>query len=469
MAGPEQWRHVALQEPLVWGTWGVGAERFEVVLQRGETERSACGCGPRAVGQHCVHAVALGLQLALSDGHIADAPVDADDGLDALLARWTNADAEAHAVAGAADGRPPVLTDAAWRTMALADQVQALERLRAHDPALGLHRLQAAWSAGSDAERCRWIAALDVGLSAADARFLDTAWVEATERVRAALWPLSARVPQTAHATRCRNRALAALESVVDPSGRAFALKVHGPAPNNGADRAAADHPRAAVSAPPRASGVLELDIATVPPELWCGRWRCTPAQAVQWAAETPGGFAAIAGWERAAIRFRDANWAAALLQRTPRRGPALAETLRRPDKEAWFVRTLRDELAAPERRAEGAHPAGPWTPSYTNAVLNVAADALRTLGHPKDAPATGHLGDQPTSPVPYYARPRRSGHVLGDRARTRAYAVFAAAMRDGAATANVPDSLRDVCALHPPVAAAVARLRLRAAMFGAA
>ncbi len=212
---------------------------------------------------------------------------------------------------------PPETPDAAaeiWQTGDRTARLAALRHLRGVAPEAGRALLAATWEQEAPDDRAAFLPRLAVGLNQADEPFLESCLADRRKDVRAAAADLLVRLPGSRWIARMTER----LQPLLSAERRLLrGLRVAVSLPEQCDDAMARD---GLAAKPPAGLGErawwLFQMVAAVPPAVWTGAWRVTPAELIRAAADDENAGALLTGWTRAAARSGDGSWAAALLRR---------------------------------------------------------------------------------------------------------------------------------------------------------
>jgi hypothetical protein len=194
-----------------------------------------------------------------------------------------------------------------WAEGGPEERREALSRARSSDPARARTWLQSTWTQEKAEHRARFLACLDVGLSAEDEALLELGRKDRAATVREVARFLLARLPESAFARRMAERARAVL--VWEKPGT---LRVQ--LPNTWdveAERDGLDKPPAGVG---QSEHWLIRLLEAVPLRAWEGWFEATPEQLLAAAARTDHGVALSEGWALAFRLGTSSPWASALL-----------------------------------------------------------------------------------------------------------------------------------------------------------
>lgn len=288
----------------------------------------------------------------------------------------------------AAESAPVPAGPEVWETGTRGERREWLSALRGSDPAAARDLLTATWSKESGEVRTELIAVLATGLSEADEPFLEAALDDRKETVRHAAAGLLALIGSSAFNARAIARASGLLS--VERRGIRRELAVALPR-----DRDAAAIRDGVEQAPlggkiGRRAWLVTQFIAAVPLRHWTTQLGLDPAALT--GLPVQGGFRidVHAGLRFAAIRQRDAEWAAALLTvhddaiagRPPAAWPSdarLAEVLSDEARALWTIGKLKADDPDSEAVATLAAWPGTWPDALADAVLGLlGADRAR-------------------------------------------------------------------------------------------
>lgn len=279
-----------------------------------------------------------------------------------------------------ADSGVGLVAEDAWETGRLAERRSWLAQLRQHDPDAARELLAEGWVRDTGEDRAELITVLADGLSAADESFLETALDDRRADVRHRAAGLLQLLPGSAFQARARARAAQALR--LERRGRR--RRVSASLPDEPDDTALRD----GLDARPRSPGtglktwLLTQIIAAAPLGLWTEIFRDDPRSIV--ALPITDDFApdVHAGWRRATVRRRDAEWARALLDVSVRSAAApsdqeLAAVLPQVERQTRLVALLRRSVEPAQALAELQSCPPPWAAELGDAVLGYIAGEL--------------------------------------------------------------------------------------------
>lgn len=214
-----------------------------------------------------------------------------------------------------------------WETGSKPERIDAMKRMRLHDPAAARQLLAESIAQESAAERAEFLALLSHGLSADDELFLESALDDKSQQVRLAAAMLLARIPGSAFTKRMIARATPLLTFVAATKGGFFkrgqhaALSLELPAAFD------ASMKRDAITeAPPTGMGPrqhwLSSILAMITPSHWSALFGSTPEELLSALPEDHARIVADA-WHRAAVMHQDALWSSALIRQAATSGMA--------------------------------------------------------------------------------------------------------------------------------------------------
>ena len=297
---------------------------------------------------------------------------------------------------------PPADAEEVWEEGSLGERLAILRRVRAVDPALARGWLAPVLPTEKAEPRARLISTLEVGLGPDDEELLEKALDDRSSQVRAAAGLLLARLPGSAYAQRMRDRAGAMLAveerklggawarvtSLLGGSG--FELRIE---PPEEVDRS---WERDGLPAnPPQGTGKrafwLTEALSRLPPAHWVERFGHGPAEILAAARSSDWAGAAVEGWARATIHFRDADWAPALWDLGHAKAapaelkellPQLLAAMSPAEREARVETILSDPPGATPLQVYLGQLSAPWSPRFANRYLEearrVTADVIR-------------------------------------------------------------------------------------------
>jgi hypothetical protein len=239
-----------------------------------------------------------------------------------------------------------------WETGTLAQRKVWLRRLREREPARARELLQAVWEQEPAAARAVLLEQFEQGLSADDEPFLQTlAANKARQNWVAMALHLLGRLPESAHVQQAVAKAGSALE--LKPGGllrkAALTTELH--------------------------RDDLHTLLAAVPPSIWGRKWNKSATELVELAQSSKLPKTLLEAWRAAAARFKEADWAEALIPTAPQQAHELWQTLPPARQQAVLLRLLREHPSlaydAPATPFLTACP-GPWPRELGQAVLDV-------------------------------------------------------------------------------------------------
>lgn len=256
-----------------------------------------------------------------------------------------------------------------WASAEGEVRAAALRRLRRTDPDAARERLAEAWPGEAPDDRAGFVDALEIGLSAADEPFLESALRDRRKEVRGAAAELLARLPGGAVSARMGER----LRGLVSVEGRVRRrLRVELP---DWDDELGRD---GIVKRAPAGTGErawwLQQIVAAAPLALWDEELGLTPAAAASISVADGLEGPVRAGMQRAAIRQARADWAEPLLEAGG--GVELLAVLPRERAERHASdRVARDEWDALTELET------PWGAELSRAVVDRLAKHLHAYG----------------------------------------------------------------------------------------
>ncbi|HEU5158738.1 MAG TPA: DUF5691 domain-containing protein [Streptosporangiaceae bacterium] len=271
---------------------------------------------------------------------------------------WAYLVSEPAAQPEAAGGDPRV-----WETGGRGRRLTYLAHLREVDPAAARAALRGTWLSEPAADRAAFLATFECGLGPADEEFIEEALADRAKDVRQVAADLLARLPGSAYGRRVAERAAGRLRTEPLRPGRAR------------------DQIRIVVEPPDGGTAALRDLLAHTPPVTWTTLFGLPPAKIVRLPIADDRGKDVHAGWARAAVLGRDAEWARALLAAgvvadeiepavdllgvlpAAERETHAAELVRGADGYRGLIRVL-DRVP------------GPWAGELADVVLGALADA---------------------------------------------------------------------------------------------
>lgn len=224
-----------------------------------------------------------------------------------------------------AAGGVPADAETIWQEGMTAQRLAILRLVRGEDAARGREWLAEVWKREKADFRAEAIRALEVGLSPEDETFLEAALDDRSQGVRAVAAQLLGRLPESSLMRRMRERA----DAMVDfAAHRQSALRRLAGAITGDVVRGRftiappttinAQWQRDGIEAqPPQKVGErswwLMRVVSQVAPAHWVERFGVSPADLLAVAERDDWGPALIEGWSRAAVDWRDRDWARVL------------------------------------------------------------------------------------------------------------------------------------------------------------
>ncbi|MBN2002988.1 MAG: hypothetical protein JXA21_06495 [Anaerolineae bacterium] len=254
-----------------------------------------------------------------------------------------------------------LLTEAepvAWETADTRSRLALLRSLRRTDPARAREMLDITWKQERANEREAFLETFEVGLGPDDEPLLEASLDDRGRGVRAKAAALLACLPDSALVQRMKQRLAPLFKLQREAKGASLPknayFKVTLPKECDAAMTRDGMN-----DSPPQGTGkriwrMIQM-LGVVPPAFWSETWQLTPAELVRLAdtsGDPPGEHAGmiLAGWAWATVRYRDAAWAEALLQRWMENPNStfsgrLAELVKLipPEKmDAWLIERLK-------------------------------------------------------------------------------------------------------------------------------
>jgi hypothetical protein len=202
-----------------------------------------------------------------------------------------------------------------WQTGSRDARAVLLRELRDRDPAAGRELLASTWKQERADDRATFLEVLETGLGREDEPFLEAALDDRSQTVRKSAVEVLSRLPGSAYQQRMweRVKGLVTLRKVL----LSTSLKVALPAQCDAAMARDGVNPK-----PPdygkkigEKAYWLRQMLSCVPPSRWTEEWRLSPAQILELAAKSDSKELLLESWTAATGRFRDPDWAEAILQ----------------------------------------------------------------------------------------------------------------------------------------------------------
>ncbi len=272
-----------------------------------------------------------------------------------------------------------------WHEADFDVRLGLLRWLRGKDPDRARELLAGTWDEEDAADRYKFLAAFEKGLSMADEPFLEeTALDDPAKRVRKTAAKLLAALPGSRLGRRMVARIAPRLRLI--PAGGFRARPQLAVTPSaaydesmqrDGIPEAPSRHLKQTVD-PKTWRFLLMLEV--VPPSLWAQTWKKSPAELVEIATKSsPGGWRLMQGWAKAAARHKDIDWAEALLPYAIAQSDqgalfGLMGVIPPPRREAVLLAILENN----QKPLRGSHPAltplrfcaHKWSETLARAVL---------------------------------------------------------------------------------------------------
>jgi hypothetical protein len=237
-----------------------------------------------------------------------------------------------------------VLAEEDWQTGAREERAALLRHLRQAEPDRARELLAAGWDQEEPADRARFLAALEVGLSPADEGFLESALDDRRKEVRRTAADLLARLPSSRLSSRMAERARGLLSVQRKLLGRSLEVRLpEACEPLMVRDGIEAKPPTEIVRLGERQWWLLQI-VAAAPLRLWRDELGLSPEQCVDLAIKTEWKTPLLGGWAAAAARQEDVAWAEALMEHAgefPTRVEALIDVLPPDRREHHTLRLL--------------------------------------------------------------------------------------------------------------------------------
>lgn len=193
-----------------------------------------------------------------------------------------------------------------WEEGTDAEREQVLTVTRQLDPARALALLRSTFKNDKPEQRQRWIELLDVGLSMADAPFLDSVAHDRSAAVRLAAARTLWRLPESTI-----GRALRERMCDLCGAGASFAVTLPPEPFDPTLERLGIlESPPAGVG---RRQWWLAQLVSALPPDFFCENWALAPGVLIELASHHDLGQALLDGWTSAALRFDAQAWLAPL------------------------------------------------------------------------------------------------------------------------------------------------------------
>lgn len=319
----------------------------------------------------------------------------------------------------ASDGALPPDAEAIWEEGPPAQRLAILRQVRAHDASQGRAWLAATWKDEKADFRAEALGTLEAGLSLDDEAFLEAALDDRSQAVRPAAAALLARLPDSAFATRMRERAdrflsfspgllaggwrAAAKALVTGASGGKLTIT-----PPETYDKAWARD--GIPEKPPGGIGArawwLELLLSPIPPSHWSARFSAEPATLIAAAEGSDWAEPTLVGWSTAAFTHGDAGWAAALWQHwsmakfdrqqlyeVSRRMGSLARCIPQSQAEQLVLDVLTRRNVPDDRLIFTMQLLPrPWSAGFADAILRQVREQVRALSVQGNASAFGEF-----------------------------------------------------------------------------
>ena len=298
----------------------------------------------------------------------------------------------------------------AWDTGTRAARLALLAELRPRAPALARELLARDWASEKADDRAASLAALEPGLSIADEPLLERALDDRSKDVRRAAAALLVRLPDSQLVARMRARATGLLTLATDRAGllgRRVSQHLHAepPAQCDAAMQRDGIDPQPPASRQKQGERAWWLQglLGAVPPATWSNGWGRGAPDLIALAERSEWKAALLDGWRAAALHFRDADWAEALLRHNPAEAELLA-VLPPARQEALLLDILRGDCTPLHK-----HPVldllratrHTWSPALARAVLRTLHRHMRGWRDSYDYQLRGALTDEVARRLP--------------------------------------------------------------------
>ncbi len=273
----------------------------------------------------------------------------------------------------------PELLD--WETGTRADRLALLAYLHRHNPQEAISRLDSTWATERAEERAMFVSALEPALSVQDQPFLESILSDRSKEVRQRAAMLLARIPGSALSQRMIQRAEQMLQWTAAVSGKLLLLRRGSSAsltvnlPEGYDDAMKRDgieqRPVGNFKGGERAWWLFQI-LRAIPPTYWSAQWKEQPLAILEAASKTEWEDLLLSAWLEASLHYNAADWAAAILQRDPRRSEVM-NAIRPERQEALLLEMLRGQCVPLHRHPvlallrETRHI---WSTELTRAVL---------------------------------------------------------------------------------------------------
>lgn len=272
--------------------------------------------------------------------------------------------------------------DDIWQTGTNLERLQLLRDLRTVEPAPAIALVESTWAQESPDDRVLFIGIVETGLSLDDELFLEHVLEDKRKDVRTKAAELLASLPASQLVARMIERLRPLMKWT--PGKAHFTPQFEVELPNTddktfakALERDGIDLKTSHTLRGPKASALIQM-ISCVPPQFWCDEWKTTPEEVLEVVHKSEWKTELSMGLIQSALRFRDANWAQAILLKVKR------DNLQNQEGALWNVLTeeQRDalllECLSGEAQLHDAHPAlaalsaidTMWSEAVSRAVL---------------------------------------------------------------------------------------------------
>jgi hypothetical protein len=242
---------------------------------------------------------------------------------------------------------PSALGEEAWQEGRIEERLAYLKQVRSSHPAKARELIQSTWAQESHEVRARMLQAFADHLSLEDEPFLESCLDDKRKEVRTVAQELLNRMPESRLVGRMVERAKPFLEFT--PAGvlglKKAKLEVRLP------EKFEKDWTRDGIEQKSVPHGMgekawwLQQIVERIPPSLWGEPQPLIPSLDKEWREVL------LNAWQRAAVRFKDAHWALALLENLSNHGAvALIAALPAGEIEAQTLHRLRSGTGPLER-----------------------------------------------------------------------------------------------------------------------
>lgn len=214
----------------------------------------------------------------------------------------------------------PEITRDAWETGTAKQRAAWLQKQRLQIPETARIELEAVFPKEPADTRSEFLSCLAVGLSISDEPFLENVLDDKSKEVRKVAAKLLHRLPESRFAARMAERASRYLTFHAGGLLKSAKIEVTLPEELDAAMKRDAVDPAPYVSRKQfgERAAILMLVLGGVDPAYWEQASKKSPEAILKLAKDHEWEHALISGWAMAATAYRNAEWAAAILQTTP-------------------------------------------------------------------------------------------------------------------------------------------------------